>query len=97
MADDEFDDDIDWGSITLPPVPSAVTPSHKRQRLNGPPSLLDDLKVAPMYGTGILSGSGDTSEEDGCEEVGDALQLKAIKIANKGSNLFLTGKAGGCI
>ena len=100
MADDEFDDDIDWGTVTLPPTPSAVTPSNKRQRLNeAPSSLLEDLEVSPTFGGGLLKGaSGDSKgdDADGKEEVGDRMQLRAIDLANKGDNVFLTGKAGRC-
>ena len=105
MADDEFDDDIDWGTVALPHMPSAVTPSNKRQRLNlneasSSSSLLEDLEVSPTFGGGLLKCTpGDTDKRgdgDGKEEVGDKMQLRAIELANKGENVFLTGKAGTC-
>ena len=99
MADDEFEDDIDWGAVTYPPVPSTVTPSIKRQRLDevSPSSLLEDLEVAPAFGGGLFKGVSrdeDYGEDGKEEEVGDAMQLRAIELANKGENVFLTGKAG---
>jgi ATP-dependent exoDNAse (exonuclease V) alpha subunit len=49
-------------------------------------SLLHNLDMAPT------SGGPQQSFED--NEVGDEMQLKAISLANKGSNVFLTGRAG---
>ena len=96
MADDEFEDDIDWSSVVLPT--STVTPSNKRPRLevkhhDDESSLLQNLEMAPTFGDATL-GVEDPSQEDGDEEVGDALQLKAIELAKDGKHVFLTGKAG---
>ena len=90
--DDEFDDDIDWGSIDLP----TVTPSKKNaygvaSASNKPPSLRQCLERAEV----IAIGDNEEDEDDEAkDEVGDKLQLKAIELANDGKNLFLTGKAG---
>ncbi|KAL7551568.1 hypothetical protein ACHAWF_018419 [Thalassiosira exigua] len=95
MADAEFDDDIDWSSIEMPSTPA--TPSSKRPRLEGKAndesSLLRDLEMTPTVGA-TAPGAGGPSADEGDEEVGDALQLKAIDLAMNGSNPFLTGKAG---
>mmetsp|Transcript_40151 Transcript_40151/g.84039 ORF Transcript_40151/g.84039 Transcript_40151/m.84039 type:complete len:140 (-) Transcript_40151:570-989(-) len=52
--------------------------------------------MAPTFGEATLLGARDPSQEevDEDEEVGDALQLAAIEFAEKGNNIFLTGKAG---
>jgi len=105
MADNEFDDDIDWSSVAMPKTPTTVTPSNKRPRLTADnydaslaspssSSLLQDLEMAPAFGGEIATGREEEDASKENEEVGDALQLKAIELANNRENLFLTGKAG---
>ena len=89
MDDDEFEDDIDWGSIDLP----TVTPGKKKMSPSSskPPSLRQCLEMAEVYAIG---DDEEDEEDEAKDEVGDELQLKAIELANDGKNLFLTGKAG---
>ena len=90
--DDEFDDDIDWGSIVLPTVtPSKQNNAYGMASASKPPSLRQCLEMAEV----IAGGDNEEDEDDEAkDEVGDELQLKAIELANDGKNLFLTGKAG---
>ena len=47
--DDEFNDDIDWGSIEMPSTP-AVTPwKNKSTNRDGAPSLTECLQMAPVF------------------------------------------------
>lgn len=66
-------------------TPITATPHSKRQRFDGN-SFLSSLNEATTTG-GPESPSKDP-------QVGDALQQKAIALANQGSNLFVTGRAG---
>ena len=96
MTNDDFYDNIDWSEVEMP-TPT-VTPSSKRPRLddvnnNGESSLLQNLEMAPTFGGDTLL-MGDSKVEGEDEEVGDAMQVKAIELAIGGENLFLTGKAG---
>lgn len=72
--DDEFNDDIDWGSIEMPSTP-AVTPwksnSTSTSSHHNMPSLRECLQMAPVF-----SREGDILQEDDnnlCEtlDVGD--------------------------
>ena len=61
-------------------------------------SLTFQLGMAPVYdGTPQAPYSSSSSSEDmkeSEEEIGDELQMKAIKLASDGENIFLTGRAG---
>ena len=72
--DDEFNDDIDWGSIEMPSTP-AVTPwKNKSTNRDCAPSLTECLHMAPVF-----SREGDIEEDDNnlCEnlDVGDEVSL----------------------
>ena len=58
--DDEFNDDIDWGSIEMPSTP-AVTPKSNSTSTSSrdAPSFRECLQMAPVF-----SREGDMLEED---------------------------------
>ena len=81
--DDEFNDDIDWGSIEMPSTP-AVTPwkSNSTSTHHNAPSLRECLQIAPVF-----SREGDILEEDDnnlCEtlDVGDEVSLICSNCIN---------------
>ena len=63
--DDEFNDDIDWGSIEMPSTP-AVTPWKNKSTSTS--SLRECLHMAPVF-----SREGDILEEDDNNDVGETL------------------------
>ena len=68
--DDEFNDDIDWGSIEMPSTP-AVTPwKNKSTNRDGAPSLRECLQMAPVF-----SREGDIILEDDENNVRETLDV----------------------